>query len=75
MNGMQKDGQNMGHSYGKTIQIDTQSICKYLQDKNGLTSLPEQCIYFEQYSGKLKCFFQVLNKDPDERLSNCQHVK
>jgi hypothetical protein len=35
----------------------------------------KQSMSFEHYSGKLKCIFQVLDKDPDERLSNQQQVE
>jgi hypothetical protein len=39
----------------------------YYKSKQGMS--------FEYYSGKLKCIFQVLDKDPDERLSNQQQVE
>ena len=39
----------------------------YYKSKQGMS--------FEYYSGKLKCIFHVLDKDPDERLSNQQQVE
>jgi hypothetical protein len=35
----------------------------------------EQSMSFEHYNGKLKCIFQILDKDPDERHGNQQQVE
>jgi hypothetical protein len=46
--------------------------------KAGLNNLfykTEQSMSFEQYSRKLKCIFQVLHKDEDERVSSQQQVQ